>query len=421
MTAFNILKIAQSSYLLRFIEQVRFPTLVFMVSFALFVVVRDYAFLGAPEKVDTPWDAAWYRRVIENGYWTDGNTSAYRNIVFLPLYPLACAAAKSLFTMSTANAMLAVSAASTLIMLIVMYNLLTPKYPAFVVKMTVLLLAFGPFSVFLYNGYSEPLFLVLLMLFFWAVLREQYIVASIFVGIASAARPHAPILGIVIAFEIARRYYAQYGLRLHLRAKYLHQLLLSIPLCFAGLAAYTLWLGYRFDDPLAFMHGYVAWSTGGGEFNMLDVFGFHYLLKGMAQGAFTFGVASPRLTGIILFAVVPVMLLWLRKEVFPSGAFFIVLMFLFLHVTMLQHSIEIVNLGRHFSLLPPVPLMFALAVEPKRIGRLLVSSNVPERMQDERCCCLHALCLVPSLLLLSAFVLLYIYYTVMFYRIQFVS
>lgn len=404
-----------------FIERLRFPLVVFALSFSIFLTARTYARASGKAAL-LVWDAVWYGTIIDRGYWTDGNTSVMHNVVFLPLYPLVCRAVKHLLSIATPDAMLLVSALSTMVMLALVYNLLAPLYSAFVVRMTTLFLAFGPFSVFLYSGYSEALFLSLLALFFVLLLRKQYWAAGIVTGIASACRPYAPLLVIVLILEAARQYYSANGLRLKVSSSLLLQLLVAIPLSFTGLAAYTMWSYYRFDDPLAFAHGYLAWSSHHAlPTGMADLIGFHYIMDAMGSYAFASGITSPLVIGLILFASGPVLMFCLRKELFPSALAFMVLMFLLCHFNIVNDRVEITNLGRHFSLFFPFSLLLALAVDPGRIRMALLRASAADRTPAADCGCLRAFSLCPALVLLVASAILNMQYVVMFYRAIYVS
>jgi hypothetical protein len=94
------------------------------------------------------------------------------------------------------------------------------------------------------------------------------------------------------------------------------------------------------------------------------------------------------------------LIVWLWRELPPLVIFFMLASFLFLHFTLLERDVEIVNLGRHFTLLPFYPLLLAFAVDPKRMGRLKF---------------------VPAALLLLSFVALNIAYTIMYFHKRFVS
>ncbi len=381
-----------------------FPFVVFALSLSLFLLVRGYARIGSPATEPLVWDGAWYQQIIEQGYFTDGNVFKSANVVFPPLYPMVCAGVKRLFSIPTFYAMLIVSASCTLGAMVLLYRLLARMFSESVAKCSLLFLAFGPFSVFLYSGYSEPLFLFLAVLFFGALIDERWVTAGFIAGIASASRPYGPILALTLAFAAARSYYLANGWELNLKSWQLQGAALGLPLCFTGTAAFSLYLYHRFGDPLLFVHSGVSWTDAGTQSPLSDGLAFAYVPRGIVDYFRNSGLLSPGLAGLVFFALGPILIFWLWRELPPLLIFFMLASFLFLHVTQLERDVEIVNLGRHFTLLPFYPLLLALAVDPKRFSKLN-----------------RALSLVPALLLLLFFVALDVRYTIMFFYKQFVS
>jgi hypothetical protein len=346
------------------------------------------------------WDGGWYQQIVEHGYFTDGNLYKSSNVVFAPLYPMLCAGVKRLFSIPTFYAMLIVSAGCTLGAMTMLYRLLARMTSESVAKWSLLFLAFGPFNVFLYSGYSEPLFLFLAVLFFGALLDERWVTAGIIGGLVSAARPYGPIMALTLAFAAARSYYLANGWKLNLRSWQLQGAAIGLPLCFTGTAAFSLYLYHRFGDPLLFIHNGISWTDTGSPSPLLDGLAFAYIPRGVLDNFRYFGLFSPGLVGLVLFALGPVLILWLWRELPPLVIFFMLASFLFLHITLIERDVEIVNLGRQFTLLPFYALLLALALDPKRMGRLK---------------------LVPAALLFVGFVALDIAYTTMYFYRRFVS
>ena len=377
-----------------------FPLTVFAFSLILFLLVRAYARIGSHITQPLVWDGSWYQQIIEQGYFTDGNLYQSSNVVYAPLYPMLCAGVKRLFSIPTFYAMLIVSAGCTLGAMVKLYRLLARMTSESVAKWSLLFLAFGPFSVFLYCGYSEPLFLFLAVLFFGALIDERWVTAGVIAGVASASRPYGPIMALTLAFAAARSYYLANGWKLNLKAWQLQGAAIGLPLCFTGTAAFSLYLYHRFSDPLLFIHNGLSWTDTGSQSPVFDGLAFAYIPRGVMESFRYFGPFSPGLVGLVLFALGPVIIFWLWRELPPLVIFFMLASFLFLHVTLLERDVEIVNLGRHFTLLPFYPLLLALAVDPKRIARFKF---------------------VPAVLLLLGFMALNIGYTIMYFYKRFVS
>ena len=377
-----------------------FPLIVFALSLTLFLCVRGYARIGSPITKPLLWDGAWYQQIVEQGYFTDGNLYESHNVVYAPLYPILCAGVKRLFSTPTFYAMLIVSAGCALGAMMALYRLLTRMTSQSAAMWSLLFLAFGPFSVFLYSGYSEPLFLFLAVLFFYALIDERWMTAGLIAGIASASRPYGPIMALTLAFAATRSYFLANGWKLNLSSRQLQGAAIGLPLCFTGTAAFSLYLYHRFGDPLLFVHNGISWTDTGSPSPFLDGLAFAYIPRGIMENFLYFGPFSPSLLGLLLFALGPVLIVWLWHELPPLVIFFMLASFLFLHFTLLERDVEIVNLGRHFTLLPFYPLLLAFAVDPKRMGRLKF---------------------VPAALLLLSFVALNIAYTIMYFHKRFVS
>ncbi len=88
------------------------PTLVFLCALGHFLLFRQ-AVVQTPAQL-YPWDAAWYRDLIENGYQFDGNLFRNQNVAFMPLYAVIVRAFKAIFKINeTYLAMMVVSSLLT--------------------------------------------------------------------------------------------------------------------------------------------------------------------------------------------------------------------------------------------------------------------------------------------------------------------
>jgi len=119
---------------------------------------------------------------------------------------------------------------------------------------------------------------------------------------------------LVFVLELARRHYHAYRFRFTLESRYLRGFLWS-PLCLAGLIAFTVYLGHRFDDPLAFLHGQRAWATSLGGARIYDLLGGRYIsLVGTTIARFD--LLHPDVIGQVVFMVTPV--LWFAPQSFEE-------------------------------------------------------------------------------------------------------
>lgn len=384
----------------------------------LFMVSREFALAGLQKPSAYPWDISWYANIIQYGYHADPNDAVEHNVVYFPLYPALCWLVLRVLPVPIWVAMLFVSAGATLIMLVLLHRLLTAYYSSFLASACVLLLAFSPFSTFLYAGYTEAVYICLTVAFFYFLTKSSYGMAALISGLASATRPYGCLLALVLIFETARLYYREHGFKWSSTSRYLPALL-WLPFCFSGLIAYTLYLGYRFHDPLMFSHGLKAWVVMEGKIRILDAVTFRYLLPLVGGTLVHFKLFHPMSVGLALYLCTAVLLIFLGKRLFPSALVFILLMFLFFHYTLLLGDAP--DIGRHFSLLFPVPLLLVLALEPRRVEGWLRNLIASASGRDQPpCACVTLVSVLPYAVLLLVSAGLSALYTVMFYRAEFV-
>lgn len=136
------------------------------------------------------WDAGYYFQIASSGYRSgDGHVLA-----FLPGYPILLAPAARLlpqlpFLASFITSSILSTAGGTML-----YRLLRRRLGTWTSLCGIALLAFSPFAIYLYNGYSEPAFLVCVVLTL-AWLTDGYLLLAAFAtGYAFLCRPYAVAL-----------------------------------------------------------------------------------------------------------------------------------------------------------------------------------------------------------------------------------
>jgi len=389
----------------------------FVLSLAGFLLARGVAVWGKGPEALLRWDATWYRAIIEHGYFTDGNPYVEHNVVFFPLYPITCRLVKSLLPVDTAAAMFLVSAAATLLSFVLLYKVLVRHSTALTARAALALLAFNPFAVFFYNGYTEPLFLLLISAFFYFLLnREWPWAAAITVGLASAVRPYGSLLSLVFAFELLRRHHRSYGFHLDSASPFLRQTFLFLPVCFVGVMAFTVWLGYRFDEPMAFWHNMAAWDTSTGEsIAWGDLLTLRPVCNELLLAATAQPWSGPLLAGVAMFLITPVLLLAGYKKIHPAFAFFLLLMFLFFHLMSHHDVTRLVSIGRYLMVVFPLIVLLAICLGPAEVERYLSVWTVREPAALP-CMCWRFICSVPLLAAIILFAWLYLQNAVRFFR-----
>lgn len=394
-----------------------FPLLVFVASLCIFLAAREHAFGEIGRRLPTIWDGDWYAGIATKGYWTDGNTVLQRNVVFFPLYPLTAATVSRLLGVGVPTGMFVTSCLSTVAMLFLLYGLLKHIQSRSVARLTIVFAALGPFSLFLYGGYSEPVFELLIAAFFYFLLvKKGYFEAAVYAGLASAARPHGALLGAILALELGRRYYRDHGLRVRLGSPWVMRALALGPLCISGLVVYSLYLDGSFGDPLAFSHGLEAWggvSEAGADIKGLLT--FRNLLGGLRSDLAIGDFGRPRLIGELLFAgAIAAMVFTARRLPVSMSAFGLLMLGLF-HWLSQAGPAELVNLGRHVSAVLPVWAGLALVLAPERFRGLLIKAGLNDAGFA------RSLYFVPALIAIALSVVFYWHHTVLFWTGTFVS
>ena len=114
---------------------------------------------------------------------------------------------------------------------------------------------FFPPSLFLSAGYTEPLFLVFVLLSFILMTREKFALAAAMAGLSLGTRSTGIVMIPVILWEMGRRNTLPWPLLLPRMA-------LCGLLAASGLLVYMAYLGIKFGHPLAFAKVQDAWHVG---------------------------------------------------------------------------------------------------------------------------------------------------------------
>jgi len=151
------------------------------------------------------WDVLHYQRIAAQGY-TDNQSS-----VFPPLLP---ALTRLLGIALGANYLLAalvVSNLSFFLALVIFYKLTQLDHGDRTAQRATLYLSVFPTAFFFGVPYSESLFFLLLMLFFYATQKRRWAVASVAAGLASFTRIQGLVLIVPLSYEWLR--YTGFDLR----------------------------------------------------------------------------------------------------------------------------------------------------------------------------------------------------------------
>lgn len=189
------------------------------------------------------WDSVWFLRIAQDGYGATEEAAA----AFYPLYPLLVGVLGRALFGHYVLAGVIVSLAAALGAFALLYRLALPWFGDAGARRAVLYLAIFPFAIFLGAVYSESLFLLLSLASFVFAERGGFLGAGVSAGLAWLTRPLGiallPAL-VVIAWRSGDRRGA----------------LLRLAVAPALFGLYPLYLWWRLDDPLAFVHAEGTWS-----------------------------------------------------------------------------------------------------------------------------------------------------------------
>lgn len=133
-----------------------------------------------------PWlnfDGKNYLAIVEYGYEVNKQLA-----VFFPLYPLLIRVFSLNLIFNPILVGLLISAVSTLVAVIVLYKLIQIEYSENIATRSIALLLLFPTSFYLFAYYTEGIFLLFSVLFFWFIKKNNLFLASVFVFFATATR-----------------------------------------------------------------------------------------------------------------------------------------------------------------------------------------------------------------------------------------
>jgi hypothetical protein len=194
------------------------------------------------------WDSVWYLQIAAHGYFSPASTNFY------PLYPLLVGLGARL----SDNAIIAGSAISigaTVAALTLLYRLARSDLDRPAARMTVLLVAVFPASLFLSAVYPTSLFLLLTIAAVYAARRERWPLAGLCGGLAAATSSDGILLIVVLGLMYVYGPWGRAPLQDRARAWWRPRFPIGpkiawLALVPAGLAAYLGYLLVAHGDPL---------------------------------------------------------------------------------------------------------------------------------------------------------------------------
>lgn len=191
------------------------------------------------------WDGGHYFDIVSRGY------LQISDYAFFPLYPTLVKSADFLLGNIILSGLL-VSNLAFLFFLFVLFKYATEKYNKKIALNILTSYLVFPTTFFAVAFYSESLFLLLSVLFFYMLNRRNFLTAAIVVSLASLTRP----VGITLAIALFYSYFTQ--IKFNIR-KIDKRVLYLLPSLF-GFAVYSIYLWSKTNDPLRFLSVQSIWN-----------------------------------------------------------------------------------------------------------------------------------------------------------------
>lgn len=195
---------------------------------------------------DTPlgpmlrWDSAFYMEISHHGYIYKPGKQC--NVAFYPLYPLLIRLFSDITGIKVSFSGIILSNIFLLLSLYFLYRLAlfdSSKEASF---LTILYISIFPTALFFITIYTESLFLLLTVLFFFFLRKKQYLWVFI-VGILTGLTRANGVLLIIPAVYICIKN------KLYMKSE-LHKLLLLITGPLLGVGTFLIYLGIKFNNPV---------------------------------------------------------------------------------------------------------------------------------------------------------------------------
>jgi hypothetical protein len=206
------------------------------------------------------WDAGWFVRVAEEGYahgyaYDDEGQITGNGLAFFPGYPWLIRLAHAALRVDHGTAAILIAWIAAAVLAVLVYLLGKAMWNERVATILTVLVCTQPMSVVLSMGYSEPVFLALVVGALLAAYRHRWLVAGLLGLAAGLTRPTGVALSLALILA-ALLYVAEPDNRRRWRA------LAGAALAFLGVPAYLAWVGWRVGEPDAwFKIQTLGWGT----------------------------------------------------------------------------------------------------------------------------------------------------------------
>lgn len=300
------------------------------------------------------WDSGWYARIVENGYFLEGERS---NVVFFPLYPY-LTKGLSYITGNHWVAGLIISNLSLIFALFFIYRIARIYFDPDGAHRSLVYLLLFPTSFFFSAYYTEGLFLLTVSAALYFYLKKRYFWCSFWGFLASMTRSVG--VALFIAFLLSDLIKNRFKI---LKLKPAALWFLLIPM---GLVAFMVILSAEVGDPLAFLHYGSGW-------NRSLTLPIHPFIGTLLRMDFSFPQDYTNMDNFVnyitslFFVIAPFFLL---KKYDPS-----IVIFAFLAILIPLSSRHLHSIFRYQAVVFPVFFVLAKWGENRKVDRFIVFAS----------------------------------------------
>lgn len=242
--------------------------------FVYHAITGDAGQAGGYTVLMNPWDARRYQFIIDNGYTFPLDTDPQANWAFFPMYVIVCVVLKTItfglfdtyhIGMFVSNVCILIAAYYAVRYIDGIYGSKTEdvnKYAKTVLLGVLLFIA--PYTFYCASAYTEAMFMMFIVLFFYACQNKRFLLAGLWSALASGTR----IVGCTLVFALLMEiYFDRFGCKVSIKniKEYIIMMLktpkyiLGVMLCPLGTFAYMFFLRFFNGDVWAFLHVQIAW------------------------------------------------------------------------------------------------------------------------------------------------------------------
>lgn len=193
-------------------------------------------------------DCGYYREIALNWY-----SECNKNVAFFPLLPLLMRSIFSYFPIFDVNidpiiGVIIINQILALCSVILIYQYTKKHYDQIIAFYATFIFIFSTEQIYLFTGYTESLFIFLILIIMYYLDSKKYFISSIFAALLSATRANGASAAIIIFYSQFKNQKINRNLLFYIR------LLINSLIALSGLLFFCYTLYQSCGDVLIFMH-----------------------------------------------------------------------------------------------------------------------------------------------------------------------